>query len=119
MRRILKKVSLKSRAGFQVTTSMTFCPKYNFNVAQALVGTECTCAVFLEATVRLIKRPKARSLLLLGYHDVFDAGDHVTEIMKHKPIGLEGMDDKLVNYMHKRGLHEEDLVCSLMAMAGC
>lgn len=81
----------------------------NFQVAQALVGTESTCAVFLEATVRLVKRPKKRSLVLLGYPDVFEAGDHVPEIMKHKPIGLEGMDDKLVNYMHKRHLHEEDL----------
>lgn len=84
-------------------------PENKFQVAQALVGTESTCAVFLEATVRLIKRPKWRSLLLLGYPDVYEAGDHVTEIMKHKPIGLEGMDKKLIEYMHKRGLHENDL----------
>ncbi len=84
-------------------------PEKNFNVARALVGTEATCGVFLEATVRLIHLPKKRSLVLLGYKSVFEAGDHVTEIMKHKPIGLEGMDSKLINYMHKRGLHEENL----------
>lgn len=84
-------------------------PENNFNVARSLVGTESTCVVFLEATVRLIKRPKKRSLVLLGYDSVFEAGDHVTEIMEHKPIGLEGMDNKLVNYMHKKELHEEDL----------
>ncbi len=84
-------------------------PENNFNVARSLVGTECTCTVFLEATVRLITRPKKRALVLLGYDNIFEAGDHVTEIMDYKPIGLEGMDNKLVNYMHKKALHEEDL----------
>ena len=30
-----------------------------------------------------------RSLLVLGYPDVFSAGDHVPEVLAHKPIGLE------------------------------
>lgn len=80
-----------------------------FNVAKALVGTESTCALFLEATVKLLPKPKKRSLLLLGYPSVFDAGGHVMEVLEHKPIGLEGMDRKLIGYMHQRGLHEEDL----------
>lgn len=84
-------------------------PKNNFNVARALVGTESTCVVLLEATVRVIKNPKKRSLLILGYPSVYEAGDHVTEIMGHKPIALEGMDKKLIQYMHKRHLHEEKL----------
>lgn len=81
----------------------------NFHVARALSGTECTCGIYLEVKLRLIKEPKKRSLVVLGYDSVFDAGDHVPEIMEHQPIGLEGMDQKLVGYMHKRGLHEEDL----------
>ncbi|MGA9326940.1 MAG: FAD-binding and (Fe-S)-binding domain-containing protein [Salegentibacter sp.] len=84
-------------------------PENNFNVARSLVGTESTCAVFLEATVRLIDLPKKRALVLLGYPSVYEAGDHVTDIMKYKPIGLEGMDKKLITYMHKRGLHEQTL----------
>ncbi len=78
-------------------------------MARALVGTESTCAVFLEATIRLIPRPKKRSLLILGYPTVFEAGDHVNAIMKHKPIALEGIDQKLIEYMHKKHLHEEKL----------
>src|SRR5207248_6183482 len=39
----------------------------NFNVARALVGTESTCVIILEATLELIPNPKVRSLLLLGY----------------------------------------------------
>jgi len=37
------------------------------NLARALVGTLGTCAIVLEATVRLVASPPARALLLLGY----------------------------------------------------
>jgi FAD/FMN-containing dehydrogenase len=66
-------------------------PENGFNVARALVGTEGTCVVILEATLRLVDSPPSRSLLVLGYPDVFSAGDHVREILCHKPIGLEGI----------------------------
>ena len=74
-------------------------PENNFNAARPLVGTESTCAVFLEATVRLIDLPKKRALVLLGYPSVYEAGDHVTEIMKYKPIGLGGNGQK-ANYLY-------------------
>ena len=48
----------------------------------ALVGSEGTCVVILEAKVRLLDNPPARSLLVLGYTDVYEAGDHVPEIMR-------------------------------------
>ena len=54
--------------------------------------------------MHLIPNPKARSLLVLGYPDVFHAADHCPEIMQHKPIGLEGMDDVLVGAMKEAHL---------------
>src|SRR5262249_17391918 len=57
-------------------------PEKGFHVARALVGSECTCALVLEATVRLVYRPPARTLVVLGYPDVYSAGDHVTEILE-------------------------------------
>ncbi|MGZ5009309.1 MAG: FAD-binding oxidoreductase, partial [Methylobacter sp.] len=84
-------------------------PENGFNVARALVGTEGTCVVILEATLRLVDSPPARSLLVLGYSDVFGAGDHVPEVLKHKPIGLEGIDDCLVADMKAINLHPEDI----------
>src|SRR5438067_12552033 len=63
----------------------------------------------LEATVRLIPNPAARSLLVLGYEDVYSAADHVMEAMAHEPIGLEGLDDRLIEDMKALGLHPEDL----------
>src|SRR5207237_7782962 len=80
-----------------------------FDVAKALVGSECTCVMILEATVRLVPNPAARSLLVLGYEDVYSAADHVMEAMAHKPIGLEGLDDRLIEDMKALGLHPEDL----------
>jgi FAD/FMN-containing dehydrogenase/Fe-S oxidoreductase len=67
-----------------------------FDLAQALVGSESTCVIVLEATVRLIPNPRARSLLVLGYPSVYEAADHVPDVMRHRPIGCEGMDDQLV-----------------------
>jgi FAD/FMN-containing dehydrogenase/Fe-S oxidoreductase len=84
-------------------------PEQGCNLARALVGSEGTCVTILEATVRLIHRPAARSLLVLGFPDVFIAADHVPEVMAHGPIGLEGIDDQLVADMHLKHLHVEEL----------
>src|SRR5437899_10402379 len=52
-------------------------PENSFHVARALVGTEGTCITLLEATVRLVYSPPARTLLVLGFSDAFEAADHV------------------------------------------
>ncbi len=79
------------------------------NVARALVGSEGTLVMVLEATVHLIPNPRARSLLVLGYADVYEAGDHAPEILAYEPVGLEGIDHTLIGYMKKTGLHPADL----------
>jgi FAD/FMN-containing dehydrogenase/Fe-S oxidoreductase len=83
-------------------------PENGFDVAAALTGTESTCVTVLEATVRLIDNPPARSLLVLGYDDAGSAGDDVPRIMAHKPLGLEGVDDVLLEDMTLVHLHEEE-----------
>src|SRR5258707_8078884 len=67
-------------------------PESGFNVARALVGTEGTCAIVLEAKVKLIHSPQHRVLIGLGYEDAFHAADHVPEILEFGPIGLEGFE---------------------------
>jgi FAD/FMN-containing dehydrogenase/Fe-S oxidoreductase len=84
-------------------------PENGFNIARALVGSEGTCVTILEATLLLVPAPKSRSLLVLGYPDVYSAGDDVPEIVRHKPIALEGIDDLLISYMKKKGLHPDDV----------
>src|SRR6266545_1408142 len=84
-------------------------PENGFHVARALVGSESTCVTVLEATVRLVESPPSRVLLVLGYPDVYTAGDHVPEMMTHGPVGLEGIDDLLVRYIRIQHIHEEYL----------
>ncbi len=84
-------------------------PENGFNVARALAGTQGTCVAMLEATLELMHCPPCRSLLMLGYPDIYHAGDHVPEVLQHKPIGLEGIDDVLVKAMHTKKLHVMDV----------
>ncbi|HEV7226280.1 MAG TPA: FAD-binding and (Fe-S)-binding domain-containing protein [Pirellulales bacterium] len=91
-------------------------PEHGFDVAKALVGSEGTCVMILEATLRLISSPPVRSLLVLGYPDVYCAGDHVTEVLAHGPVGLEGIDDQLVRDMKLQNMEVADL--SLLPAGG-
>ena len=80
-----------------------------FNVARALVGTESTCVVVLEAKCRLVYSPPARTLVVLGYKDIYLAADDVPRLLEFNPIGLEGVDDRLVNDMRSKGLNVDKL----------
>ena len=80
-------------------------PENGFHVARALVGTESTCAVFLEATMCLIPNPGDTTLLVLGYPDIYSAGDHIPMILEHKPVGLEGIDSLLFDWIKRAGSH--------------
>jgi FAD/FMN-containing dehydrogenase/Fe-S oxidoreductase len=84
-------------------------PENGFHVARALVGSEGTCVTVLEATCRLVASPPERVLLVAAYPDIYQCADHVPEIMAHKPIGLEGFDDLLVNYTRVKGINAEGL----------
>lgn len=84
-------------------------PERGFDLARALVGTESTCVTVLEATVHLIPNPSHRAVLLLGYPRVEDAGAHVIELLEQEPLGLEGMDNLLVDFLRKSELHEESV----------
>jgi FAD/FMN-containing dehydrogenase/Fe-S oxidoreductase len=78
-------------------------PENGFDVAAALVGTECTCCFVLEADLKLIPSPQHRSLVLLGYDAPWTAADHVPEVMEFDPIGLETFDRKLLDNELKKG----------------
>lgn len=85
-------------------------PEQGFNVARALVGTEGTCAIVLEAKVRLIPSPQHRALVGVGYEDAFIAADHVLEILKFDPIGYEGLEGGIVDGLRAKGAARLDLL---------
>ena len=84
-------------------------PENGFHVARALGGSEGTLVTILEARLHLVPSPRMKSLLVLGYPDVYQAGDHVMEVLEASPIGLEGLDDVLVRDMKKKGIHPADV----------
>ncbi len=84
-------------------------PERGFDVAKALVGTEGTCVVVLHATLRLMEAMPKRALVVLGYPDAYAAADHVPMVREHRPVGLEGIDQKLIGYMRAKGLHPGDV----------
>jgi len=85
-------------------------PERGFNLARALVGTEGTCAIALEAKLKLIHSPQHRALVGLGYRDAFFAADHVPEILRLRPIGLEGFEGSIVDGLQRKGAQNLDLL---------
>ena len=84
-------------------------PENRFHVARALVGSEGTCANIVSATVNLAASPPFRVLTVLGFSDPFLAADAVPRALEHGPIGLEGFDSLLVDFMRRKGLALKEL----------
>ncbi|WP_182359981.1 FAD-binding and (Fe-S)-binding domain-containing protein [Tomitella gaofuii] len=84
-------------------------PENGFNVARALVGTESTCAVALQAELKLTPAMLHRTLVVVQYPTIAAAGEHVMQILEWKPIGLEAVDEMLVNDQQVVGKNVEAL----------
>lgn len=84
-------------------------PENGFNVARALVGSEGTCVVTLQAKTRLVHSPRSRVILVLGFPDIYQAGDAVPEILPFKPIATEGLDERIIGGLRERGLRGADI----------
>jgi FAD/FMN-containing dehydrogenase/Fe-S oxidoreductase len=84
-------------------------PENGFHVARALVGSESTLATILQATMNLVPNPRARSLLVLGYPDIYDACQHLMEILALQPTALEGIDHLLFQWIKAKGDEDADI----------
>jgi FAD/FMN-containing dehydrogenase/Fe-S oxidoreductase len=84
-------------------------PENGFHVARALVGSEGTCVTVPEAKCRLVNSPPFRTLAVVAYPDIYTCGDHVPEVMSYGPIGLEGIDEFLVEFTRRKNLNPEGL----------
>jgi FAD/FMN-containing dehydrogenase/Fe-S oxidoreductase len=80
-----------------------------FNVARALVGSEGTCATVVAATLNLTNSPPFRVLTVLSFKDTFLAADVVPRALEFGPIGLEGFDGVLVDFMQRKNLAMSDV----------
>jgi hypothetical protein len=42
-------------------------------------------------------------MVLIGFPDIYKAGDHIPDILSFGPIGLEGLDYFLIENIHRKG----------------
>lgn len=77
-------------------------PEQGRNLAAALIGTEGTCGLLLEAEVALVPRSAKPALAVLGYPDMACAADDVPNLLSHRPLALEGLDAQLVDVIRRR-----------------
>ena len=79
-------------------------PENGFDVSTFMAGTEGTLAITTGSTVRLVRDPAHRQLLLLGYASMADAADHVPALLAFEPTACEGLDSRIVDVVRaKRG----------------
>ncbi|NKZ03812.1 FAD-binding and (Fe-S)-binding domain-containing protein [Actinomadura latina] len=85
-------------------------PEKGFNVARALCGTESTCATALQAVLLLTPALLQRTLVVIEYDDIADAAEHTGEIIERfRPIGLEALDDQLIQDQRQQGKNISDI----------
>ncbi len=84
-------------------------PENGFHVARALVGSEGTCVNIVSAELNLTASPPCRVLTALVFDDKFAAADAVPRVLEHKPIGLEGFDGLILEFMRRKGIAPRDL----------
>jgi Fe-S oxidoreductase/FAD/FMN-containing dehydrogenase len=80
-------------------------PENGFNVARALVGSEGTCALTLEAKLRLVHQPKKMALVVLGFPDLGSSGDIVPVLLGHYPIAIEFFSSHVIKNLDKKHLN--------------
>ncbi|OQW94066.1 MAG: FAD-binding oxidoreductase, partial [Beggiatoa sp. IS2] len=77
-------------------------PENDFHVARALVGTESTCVLVLQAIVKLCPSPQHRVLLVFGFTSIDVAGDVTSAILPYHPLCIEGLDADMIDDMRKK-----------------
>ena len=73
-------------------------------------GTEGTCVVVLHATLQLMEAmPNARPGRARLPRRLRGRRTMCRLVREHRPVGLEGIDPKLIGYMSTKGLHPDDV----------
>jgi FAD/FMN-containing dehydrogenase/Fe-S oxidoreductase len=93
-------------SGYNLDSLLT---EHGFDVARALVGSESTLVTILHAELRLVAKPAAQALVVLGYPDIASAADAAPAIAPHQPEQLEGIDGRLITFERERRMNPEAL----------
>ncbi|WP_434614160.1 FAD-binding and (Fe-S)-binding domain-containing protein [Arthrobacter sp. A5] len=77
-------------------------PENNLDVAKALVGSEGSCSLITAATVKLVRSPPVRQLVVAGYRDEYAAAVAAPVVAQAGPLTVEGMEAELVRASDSR-----------------
>jgi FAD/FMN-containing dehydrogenase/Fe-S oxidoreductase len=72
-------------------------PDAPVNLAKIMVGSEGTLGVVLEAKLKLVPLPKAKAVMVIGFHDLLESLSASPVILKHKPSAVEVMDKAILD----------------------
>ncbi len=73
-------------------------PDAPVNLAKIMVGSEGTLGVVLEAKLRLVPLPKAKAVMVIGFHDLLESLSASPVILTHTPSAVEVMDRAILNH---------------------
>ncbi|MEE2638204.1 MAG: FAD-linked oxidase C-terminal domain-containing protein [Acidobacteriota bacterium] len=73
-------------------------PSTSFNLAHAVVGSEGTLGVVVEARVNLVPLPNAKAILVLEFEELLDALAATPAILEHHPSAIEVMDRFILDH---------------------
>ncbi len=79
-------------------------PERGGDLARALAGTEGTCAIVSAATIRLVRPPASRGLLVLAFADDIAAASIVTGLLPEQPFTVESLTADLLAGWRDPGL---------------
>lgn len=77
-------------------------PERGFDLRRALVGSEGTLAVVLEAGIRLVTDAPHKTMVVLGFETIGEAGDAVPAVLPFTPTACEGLDSRIVEVVRIR-----------------
>ncbi|GAB2873335.1 FAD-binding and (Fe-S)-binding domain-containing protein [Myroides odoratimimus subsp. xuanwuensis] len=78
-------------------------PEQGGRVDRFLAGSEGTLGLILEADVRLVRDAPVRTLVVLGYPDMFEAADAVPALLDQPLVACEGLDARIVDIVRATG----------------
>ena len=77
-------------------------PEKGFDTAKAFAGSEGTCGVITEMTVRLVEKPKAVALAVIAFATVFDAAAASATMRRPGVTTAEGMGGDLLEALRSQ-----------------
>jgi FAD/FMN-containing dehydrogenase/Fe-S oxidoreductase len=79
------------------------------DVPGLIVGSEGTLGIVTSARIRLVPDAPVKITVVLGYPSMAAAADAITTVLQHGPTACEGLDDRIVDVVRRRGLPVPDL----------